>query len=270
MTSISSGAGSTAARYSRGVYWFALVASNHTPFCSILREPNLGTERLSFRKPAGRGSGVMWERHEEGSLRSRAWCVVRGARCWKLERLRRVSIRASTAILSATAHRAPRTAHRLSAVAVAVLLAAGSGVRMHSQAGASLDVSGYPPEQQQRYKQFAEKCSRCHDLSRPLASRYNEAGWRQLVVRMARKPGAGINRREQQQFAEFLVFDGQQGHGVARPENDGATGRHSRTRLLARSPRRPLSPSRPSRSARRRRPAYGWKSPRGRHSPPPS
>lgn len=108
------------------------------------------------------------------------------------------------------------------ALCIGLLLAAGSGVRVHSQAGASLDVSGYPPEQQQRYKLCAEKCSRCHDLSRPLVARYNEAGWRQLVVRMARKPGAGINRREQQQIAEFLVFYGQQGHGIARP--DSATG----------------------------------------------
>jgi hypothetical protein len=131
--------------------------------------------------------------------------------------------------MSVARHRAlrvapvPPCAVRL-ALCACLLLLAGSGVRVHGQAGASLDVSAYPPEQQQRYKLFAEKCSRCHDLSRPLASRYNEAGWRQVVVRMARKPGAGINRREQQEIAEFLVFYGQQGHGIARSEGAGGSG----------------------------------------------
>jgi hypothetical protein len=189
--------------------WFAMTAGNQAPFCFILREPNLGTKRLSFRKPAGRESGVMWERHADG----------RGSAKRKAQRAKPDMSVAPCALRLAPV---PPCALRFTLCA-GLLLAAGSAALVHSQAGASLDVSGYPPEQQQRYKQFAEKCSRCHDLSRPLAARYNEAGWRQLVVRMARKPGAGINRREQQQIAEFLVFYGQQGHGVARPDGSAGT-----------------------------------------------
>lgn len=93
---------------------------------------------------------------------------------------------------------------------------------VYSQGGASVDVSGYPAEQQRRYKVFAEKCSRCHDLSRPLTSRYNDAGWRDLVQRMARRPGANISRRDQQQCSEFLIFRARQRRPGAAPANGGA------------------------------------------------
>jgi hypothetical protein len=68
---------------------------------------------------------------------------------------------------------------------------------------------------QKRYKAFAEKCSRCHDLSRPLTARYSgEAQWRDLCVRMARKPGAGINRRDVNDITAFLVFHEKSGTGA--------------------------------------------------------
>lgn len=102
-------------------------------------------------------------------------------------------------------------------VGAALLLAAAPLPGVWSQGTASLDVSGYPPEQQRRYKLFVEKCSRCHDLSRPLTARYSDAGWRDLVQRMARKPGANISRRDQQQIAEFLIFYDRQGRSAAAP-----------------------------------------------------
>jgi hypothetical protein len=123
---------------------------------------------------------------------------------------------------NAPMRQAARLVKWLAVATGAAALVVASGTRAHSQAGASLDVSGFPPEQQQHYKVFADKCSRCHDLSRPLTAKYNEAGWRQLVQRMARKPGAGINRREQQEITDFLIFNGQQGRGGARPESPAA------------------------------------------------
>jgi hypothetical protein len=76
-----------------------------------------------------------------------------------------------------------------------------------AQAAASGDVSSYPAEVQKQYKVFAEKCARCHDLTRPLTARYTgEAQWRDLVARMARRPGAGISRRDQAVITSFLVF----------------------------------------------------------------
>jgi hypothetical protein len=105
----------------------------------------------------------------------------------------------------------------------AVLLALLSLSAVFSQESASLDVSGYPADQQRRYKVFADKCSRCHDLSRPLTAKYSDAGWRDLVQRMARRPGANINRRDQQQIWEFLIFHSRQARpGSAAPAGDPA------------------------------------------------
>jgi hypothetical protein len=76
-----------------------------------------------------------------------------------------------------------------------------------AQTSDSLDVSSYPPQVQKQYKLFAEKCSRCHDLSRPLSAKYNtEAQWREMVGRMARKPGAGISPKAQADITSFLVY----------------------------------------------------------------
>jgi cytochrome c5 len=78
------------------------------------------------------------------------------------------------------------------------------------------DASAFPAEMQKRYKVFAEKCSRCHDTSRPLTAKYHgESQWRDLVLRMARKPGAGINRRDVGDITSFLVFHEQQQNGVS-------------------------------------------------------
>src|SRR5687768_6737080 len=97
------------------------------------------------------------------------------------------------------------------ATAICLGLAAGALLvglsELAAQQSAAVDVSGYPPEVQKQYRVFVEKCSRCHDLSRPLTARYTtDAQWRDMVARMARKPGAGISRRDQGECTAFLVF----------------------------------------------------------------
>ena len=36
----------------------------------------------------------------------------------------------------------------------------------------TIDVSSYPPEMQTRYERFAEKCSKCHNLSWPINAEF--------------------------------------------------------------------------------------------------
>ncbi len=80
------------------------------------------------------------------------------------------------------------------------------------------DVSNYPPDVQKQYRVFADKCSRCHDLSRPLSAKYTtEAQWRGMVARMARKPGAGISPKDQDTITRFLVYHQQAQAGSAPP-----------------------------------------------------
>jgi cytochrome c5 len=100
-----------------------------------------------------------------------------------------------------------------------------SGLMAQPSDSGSVDVSGYPAEVQKQYNIFAKKCSRCHDLSKPLSARYTgEAQWRELVDRMARKPGAGISRQDQTAITAFLVFHQQARAAGPAPRPAGATG----------------------------------------------
>jgi hypothetical protein len=78
---------------------------------------------------------------------------------------------------------------------------------LRAEQSGTIDVSGYPPEVQKQYRVFSDKCSRCHDLARPFTAKYStEAQWRDLVARMARKPGGGISPKDQKDITAFLVY----------------------------------------------------------------
>ncbi|MEE9488339.1 MAG: hypothetical protein V3W00_06475 [Candidatus Brocadiales bacterium] len=71
-----------------------------------------------------------------------------------------------------------------------------------------VDVSGYPPEMQSNYEVFAEKCSGCHTLARPLNAPYaTPEEWNTYVNKMMRKPGSGIDKAKAKQIFKFLVYD---------------------------------------------------------------
>lgn len=70
-----------------------------------------------------------------------------------------------------------------------------------------IDVSAYPPEQQQAYATFAQRCSKCHTLARPINSSLEPDQWVSYVNRMSRKPGSGISPRDVETIVAFLVFD---------------------------------------------------------------
>lgn len=72
---------------------------------------------------------------------------------------------------------------------------------------ASIDVSGYPEEIQAAYEVFAERCSKCHTLARPINSAYKGDEWRRYVRRMMRKVGSGINPGNRKEIIAFLVYD---------------------------------------------------------------
>jgi hypothetical protein len=68
----------------------------------------------------------------------------------------------------------------------------------------TIDVSGYPPDMQRRYALMEQRCTRCHDLERPINA--HVANWEQYVARMSRHPGAGIPPEEQKEIALFLEY----------------------------------------------------------------
>jgi len=73
---------------------------------------------------------------------------------------------------------------------------------------AKVDVSKYPQGIQDDYEVFAEKCTQCHKLSRPINSDYALPDeWERYVKRMMHKPGSGIGSSEGKKIFDFLVYD---------------------------------------------------------------
>ena len=72
----------------------------------------------------------------------------------------------------------------------------------------TLDVSAYPKEQQENYKVFSVKCSKCHTLARPINSKYAlPAEWTAYVDKMRHKKRSGIDEDSQKTITSFLIYD---------------------------------------------------------------
>ncbi len=83
-----------------------------------------------------------------------------------------------------------------------------SGVNLPQDKGPDkIDVSAYPPEMQKSYKLFANKCSKCHTIARPINTTMTRAEWERYVKRMMHKPNSGINEKEGKQIFDFIVYD---------------------------------------------------------------
>jgi len=69
-----------------------------------------------------------------------------------------------------------------------------------------IDISDYPPEQQQRYPIFEKKCAKCHPVARAIGSRFSTAEWKRYMKRMVRRPNAGVTDRQADAIFEFLCY----------------------------------------------------------------
>ncbi len=70
----------------------------------------------------------------------------------------------------------------------------------------TIDVSTFPPEMQEAYKLFAQKCSRCHTLARPINTDMTTQEWKRYVKRMMNKPDSGISPKQGKAIYKFLKF----------------------------------------------------------------
>lgn len=74
-----------------------------------------------------------------------------------------------------------------------------------------LDPSGLPREVQADYAVFAQRCSKCHSLARPLNSGITDENyWSMYVERMRRQPGSGISPKDATEILRFLYYYAQQ------------------------------------------------------------
>ena len=91
------------------------------------------------------------------------------------------------------------------------LLAQTKNVVLPQDKGPStINVSSYPPEQQQAYKLFVNKCSQCHTIARPINTSMTRTEWMMYVKRMMHKPNSGISNAQGKESFEFLAYDQQE------------------------------------------------------------
>ncbi len=70
-----------------------------------------------------------------------------------------------------------------------------------------LDPSKMPENVRADYEVFANRCSKCHSLARPLTANItDDEQWVLYVNRMRRQPGSGISRTDQDGILRFLKY----------------------------------------------------------------
>ncbi len=87
------------------------------------------------------------------------------------------------------------------ALALTLLACAGAG------RADGLNVAELPPDVRGDYALFAQRCSKCHSLARPLESGITDDGyWRDYVARMRRQPSSGISQADEAPILRFLHY----------------------------------------------------------------
>jgi len=91
--------------------------------------------------------------------------------------------------------------------AFGVFLAVGAVWSCASWVHEGLDPAAMPPEVRPDYALFADRCSKCHSLARPLTSGIDEdAYWVDYVARMRRQPASGISADDTVGILRFLHY----------------------------------------------------------------
>ncbi|MEO1334189.1 MAG: hypothetical protein AAFV29_01040 [Myxococcota bacterium] len=69
------------------------------------------------------------------------------------------------------------------------------------------EVAKLPAPVAEAYGLFAQKCSRCHTLSRPLSADIDDSEhWEKYVGRMRRQRGSGISAEDGDKILKFLKY----------------------------------------------------------------
>jgi hypothetical protein len=86
-----------------------------------------------------------------------------------------------------------------------------------------LDAAQLPTEVQPDYAVFARRCSKCHQLARPLGSGIHDDGlWADYVDRMRRQPGSGISPADTRPILRFLHYYSSVSLAAARMPDGGS------------------------------------------------
>jgi hypothetical protein len=89
--------------------------------------------------------------------------------------------------------------------AALALLTIGCGASSSHSEG--LEPTALPTELRADYAVFAQRCSKCHSLARPLNSGISDENyWALYVARMRRQPGSGITQEDAGPILRFLHY----------------------------------------------------------------
>ncbi len=81
-------------------------------------------------------------------------------------------------------------------------------IEKYDKGPTSVDVAGYPAGIKSNYAVFRQKCSLCHQLSRPINCDFALPDeWSRYVKRMMFKPGSGITPADAKKIYAFLTYD---------------------------------------------------------------
>jgi len=87
----------------------------------------------------------------------------------------------------------------------------------------SLDPSTLPENVRADYQVFAQRCSKCHTLARPLnANITDDEQWVLYVNRMRRQPASGISMEDQEVILRFLRYYAADLRRIAAAKHGGA------------------------------------------------
>ena len=96
-----------------------------------------------------------------------------------------------------------RGARRWAAALALPLIGCGSSAT-HSE---GVEPASLPAELRADYAVFAQRCSKCHSLARPLNSGISDENyWSLYVARMRRQPGSGISQEDASPILRFLHY----------------------------------------------------------------
>ena len=86
-----------------------------------------------------------------------------------------------------------------------------------------INVAKLPQGVRDDYAVFAQKCSKCHSLARPLESGItDDEFWKAYVARMRRQPSSGISQSDEPPILRFLhYYSVDQKHGRGEGTEDG-------------------------------------------------
>ena len=91
------------------------------------------------------------------------------------------------------------------AVVVAGVAIAGCAAQPAWRRADGIDSSALPESLRADYAVFAQRCSKCHSLARPLeAGVRGDAWWARYVTKMRNMPGSGISPEDEAPILRFL------------------------------------------------------------------